>query len=89
MHVCVCAYVCVLIMSGFPLPCRNQTEIARILLAAGADINSRNINNNTPLMICGAVGNYKLLKIFTEYEKLDLHAQVKMFNNSFLKREQQ
>ena len=50
--------------------------MARLLLDAGADINCRNSKKNTPLMISGAVGHYKVLKVLTEHEKLDLNAQV-------------
>ena len=51
-------------------------ECAKLLLGAGADVNSRNAKDNTPLMVAAALGHYNILKLFISQSNIDINAQV-------------
>ena len=54
----------------------NQEQATEVLLDAGADVNCRDIMENTSLMIAAAVGHYRVLRILANHPQVDLHAQV-------------
>lgn len=55
---------------------RNNEVAAKVLVDAGADVNSRSIKEDTPLMVAAAVGHYPVLKYLLQHPQIDLCAQV-------------
>ena len=52
-------------------------QAATLLLEAGADVNSRNAKRSiTPVMIAGAVGHFRLLKVMASHRSADVNVQV-------------
>ena len=54
----------------------NQDDAAKLLLDAGADVNCKNAVGIFPLTLCTALGNYRVMKLFANHPKVNLHNQV-------------
>ena len=51
-------------------------ECAKLLLDAGADVNSKNAKDNTPLMVAAALGHYSVLRFLIDQPNINVNAQV-------------
>ena len=60
---------------------RNQEEIARELMRHDADPNCVNDVGVFPLVIATAFGNYGMLRVLIESQKLNLRSQVKFMQH--------
>ena len=58
--------------------CSNCGEAARLILAHGADIDSKDGRQNTATMAAGALGHYEVLEVLLEHHLLNLHAGVRI-----------
>ena len=54
----------------------NQPEATKLLIDAGVDVNTKDVKENTALMIAGAVGHYDVLKLLANHPQTDLQAMV-------------
>lgn len=55
---------------------RDQSEVATILLNAGADPNSKAHNEHTPLILAAIKGNMKVLAVLLHAPTIKLSEQV-------------
>ena len=47
----------------WPRPIRNRVEVARLLIAAGADVNAKDAIEDSPFLYAGAEGRIEILKM--------------------------
>ena len=59
------------------LSSRNDAESAKLLLGAGADINAKERNNYTPIIMASALGNERVLELFCNAPSADVNFQVR------------
>lgn len=64
------------IVCNFRWSYRKSLECAKLLVGAGADVNSRNAKDNTPLMVAAALGHYNILKFLIAQPNIEVNAQV-------------
>ena len=48
---------------------KGYTEIAKLLLAAGTDVNAKNNNNNTALMLAKDYNHPEIVKLLEQHSK--------------------
>lgn len=58
------------------LLCSDEDEIARMLINAGAKVNSKNHKEATPMIIAAVKGHISVLRILANHSDIELSAQV-------------
>ena len=61
----------------------DEDEVAKLLLDAKADVNSKNGKGATPLIIAAVKGHHSVLRILASHSDIKLHEQV-CDNNTYL-----
>ena len=57
--------------------CSDEDEAAKLLMDAGANVNSRNQKGATPLIIAAVKGHYSVLRLLASHPSILLHEQVR------------
>ena len=60
-------------------PCSDEDEVAKLLVAAKADVNSKNNKGATPLIIAAVKGHHSVLRILANHPMAKLQEQVCWF----------
>lgn len=61
-----------------PVVCSDEDEIAQLLINAGANLNSKNHRDATPMIIAAVKGHTSVLRILANHPDIDLTTQVCM-----------
>ena len=59
----------------------DEDEVAQLLIAANADVNSKNNKGATPLIIAAVKGHHSVLRILANNPNTNLQDQVSMYYN--------
>lgn len=64
------------VMPPFFVPASDEDDAAKLLIDAGASVNSKNLRGATPLIIAAVKGHYSVLRILANHPNIQLHEQV-------------
>lgn len=56
--------------------CSDEDEVAQLLVAANADVDSKNNKGATALIIAAVKGHHSVLRVLTHHPEVNLHEQV-------------
>jgi len=59
------------------VPASDEDDAAKLLIDAGASVNSKNLRGATPLIIAAVKGHYSVLRILANHPNIQLHEQVR------------
>lgn len=58
----------------------DEDEVAKLLVDANADVNSRNNKGATPLIIAAVKGHHSVLRLLANHPTIRLHEQVNLLS---------